>query len=98
MNRDNMSMTPRVLLSLSVAAFAFGTGGIFWSIGLPLGAIPFGLFLISKLLENEALLFDSEQRVRVAMAEVGRQDKALFRTQDQPVRKVQLREISAHAS
>ena len=65
---------------------------------MPLGAILFGLFLISKLLENETLLFDSEQRVRVAVAEVGRPDKGLARAQDQPGRKVQLREISAHAS
>ena len=92
-----MSMTSRILLALSIIAFAFGFSGVFWSIGLPIGAILFGLFLISKLLETETLLFDAEQRVRHAMANAGRQDSPVAAEQTHRLREVQLAEIPSNA-
>jgi hypothetical protein len=67
--RKLMARMLRTLLALSVAGFSFGLSGVLWGIGLPLGAIFFGLFLIFKVMDKESTLFDSEQRVRLAMAQ-----------------------------
>jgi uncharacterized membrane protein len=64
-----MTLKTKLLLGLSLAAFVLGATGLFWSIGLPVGAILFGLFLISKLLEKEAVLFDREQQARAETVE-----------------------------
>ena len=59
----------KILLGISLAAFAVGFTDILWGLGRPIGAVFFGLFLISKLLEKETALFDEEQHLRVAQAE-----------------------------
>ena len=73
-----MCKTTKILLTLAVAGLvsglAFVTGlvkveGAAWLyVALPAGAICFGLFLISKLLEKESALFDEEQRLLLAAA------------------------------
>lgn len=62
-----MTTLTKTLLAVSLTAFALGCTGFF--LGLPLGAVFFGLFMISKLLEKEAALFDQEQRVQLAQAD-----------------------------
>ena len=63
-----MTKTTKTLLAVSLAAFAIGCTDVLGGVGRPLGAVFFGLFMISKLLEKEAALFDEEQRSRVAWA------------------------------
>jgi hypothetical protein len=63
-----MTRTTKILLACSLAAFALGFTDILWSMGRPVGAILFGLFLISKVLEKETALYDQEQRLRLAEA------------------------------
>ena len=65
-----MTKTTKILLAISLTGFVFGATGILWGFGMPVGAIFFGLFLISKLLEKEAALFDEEHKLRIAAAEV----------------------------
>jgi hypothetical protein len=54
------------------AGLAFVTGivnvqnAVALYVALPAGAIVFGLFMIFKVLEKEALLYDEEQRTRQA--------------------------------
>lgn len=69
-----MTKTTRSLLVISILCLAVGlafvTGiinvqnaaGLY--VALPLGAIFFGLFLISKIFEKEAALYDEEQQAR----------------------------------
>jgi hypothetical protein len=65
-----MTKNTKVLLAISLTAFVFGSTGILWGFGMPVGAIFFGLFMISKLLEKEAALFDEEHGLRMAAAEM----------------------------
>jgi len=64
-----MTKTTKVLLAISLSAFALGFTNILWGFGRPVGAICFGLFMIFKLLEKETALFDEEQRRNLALAE-----------------------------
>ncbi len=64
-----MTKTTKILLAISLTAFAVGFTNILWGVGTPLGAVFLGLFLISKLLEKETTLFDEEQRLRITLAE-----------------------------
>lgn len=74
-----MSKTTKTLLTLSlvglVSGLIFVTGivnvenAVAWYITLPMGAIFFGLFLISKLLEKEVALHDAEQALMLASAQ-----------------------------
>lgn len=54
-------------LSLSLVEFAIGISNaranVFFYLGLPLGAILFGLFLIFQLMEKESALYDEQRRV-----------------------------------
>jgi len=59
----------KILLGISLAAFVIGFADILWGLGRPIGAVFFGLFLISKLLEKETALFDEEHHLRIALAE-----------------------------
>src|SRR5437773_3102860 len=60
-----MTTTTKTLLAISLGGFALGAfTNVLWGIGTPIGAIFFGLFLISKLLEKEVAKFDEEQRLR----------------------------------
>lgn len=53
-----------VFLTISLVSFAIGfisTGeSIFWYLGLPVGAIFFGLFMIFMILEKETALLDEQ--------------------------------------
>jgi hypothetical protein len=60
-----MNTQTRFLLMVSIGSFVLGASGVMWGIGMPLGAIFFGLFLISKMLEKEIKRFDEEQRTRL---------------------------------
>jgi hypothetical protein len=63
-----MTRATKILLGISLSAFAFGFTNILWGLGRPVGAICFGLFMISKVLEKEMALFDEEQRRNPAPA------------------------------
>jgi hypothetical protein len=64
-----MTKTTKILLTVSLAAFALGCTNVLGGIGTPFGAIFFGLFLIFRILEKEMALFDKEQELRIALAE-----------------------------
>jgi hypothetical protein len=64
-----MTKITKMFLGVSLVGFALGFTGVLWGIGTPVGAIFFGLFLISKLLEKEAALFDEECQQRLVHAE-----------------------------
>jgi len=64
-----MTKTTKILLTISLAAFALGCTNVLWGIGTPVGAIFFGLFLNFRILEKEMALFDKEQELRIALAE-----------------------------
>jgi hypothetical protein len=63
-----MSKASKVLLGISLTGFVFGATGVYYGFGTPVGAIFFGLFLISKVTEKETALFDEEERRRYAGA------------------------------
>jgi hypothetical protein len=63
-----MTTQTRILLAVSVCGFVTGATGAFWGLGMPVGAVFFGLFLISKMLEKEVAGFDEEERLRLRVA------------------------------
>ena len=71
-----MTRLTRFFLALSLTAFAAGLVVCFtninahpsWSGALPAGAISFGLFLISFMLEKEMAGFDTEETRRMQLA------------------------------
>jgi hypothetical protein len=63
-----MTKTTKILLAISLSAFALGFTDILWGLGRPVGAIFFGLFMIFKLLEKEMALYDEEERLRLSQA------------------------------
>ena len=52
---------------------------------LPLGAVFFGLFLISKMLETETAAFDREQQAALAAAEAAAVSRPLLRALEHKV-------------
>jgi hypothetical protein len=56
-----MTTTTKTLLGISLGAFALSFTGVLWGLSLPVGAICFGLFMISKVLEKEVALFDNHE-------------------------------------
>ena len=64
-----MTKTSKILLTISLTAFAVGCTNVLGGVGTPIAAIFFGLFMIFKMLEKEMALFDEEQRLRIALAE-----------------------------
>ena len=64
-----MTIKTKLLLALSLIAFALGFTDLYWGVGKPVGAILLGLFMIFKVLEKEAALFDQEQSQQQARAE-----------------------------
>lgn len=67
---------PKLFLILSAVCFAagavsLGLGNIpaAWTVGVPLGAVFLGLFLIALMLQNEMACFDEEERARLASAQ-----------------------------
>jgi hypothetical protein len=71
-----MTKSTKTLLAISLTSFAIGFTKVLWGFGTPVGAVFFGLFMISKLLEKEVAFFDEEQRASVALAE--RQQAPVF--------------------
>ena len=64
-----MRITTKFLHCIALTGFVVGfTTNVLWGIGLPVGAVFFGLFLIFKLLEKESALFDEEQHLRLELA------------------------------
>jgi hypothetical protein len=63
-----MTKTTKILLAVSLISGAIGFTGILWGFGKPVGAIFFGLFLISKVLEKETGLYDDERRRNAELA------------------------------
>src|SRR5688572_24332450 len=78
-NEAKLTMTkiPKVLLAVSLTAFAVGSVAAFgnpeipvgWTVAMPLGAVGFGLFLVTFLLQQEVARFDDEERARLELAE-----------------------------
>jgi|SRR6185369_15003621 len=72
-----MARIPKILLAVSLTAFAVGivvTLGILniplgWTAAMPLGAVCLGLFLVTFLLRKEVARFDEEERARLALAD-----------------------------
>ncbi len=64
---------PRILLILSLVCFVAGIvegmrpGG--WGLGIPFGAVLFGLFIVVRVMQKESARFDEEQRAREENAE-----------------------------
>lgn len=64
-----MTTKTKLVLGISLAAFALSLTGVLWGIFVPVGAIFLGLFMIFYVLGKQAALFDEEQRLRTALAE-----------------------------
>jgi len=64
-----MTKSTKILLVIVLTGFALGCTGLFWCFGTPVGAIFFGLFLNSRLLEKEVAFFDKEEQERLDRAE-----------------------------
>ncbi len=62
--------TKNIFLTLSLVAFVVGFSdpgeSALWSVGLPVGAILFCLFMIFNLLEKETALLDDQNREAAA--------------------------------
>jgi hypothetical protein len=64
-----MRITTKFLLFISLTGWAVGfSTNVLWGMGLPVGAVFLGLFLIFKLLEKESALFDEEHHLRMELA------------------------------
>ena len=72
-----MTRIPKALLAVSLTAFAVGSVVTFgspdipvgWTVAMPVGAIFFGLFLLTFMLQKEVASFDEEERARLELAE-----------------------------
>ena len=72
-----MTRIPRVLLAVSLAGLAVGSVAVFgnpeipvgWTAAMPFGAVCFGLFLVTFLLQQEVARFDEEEHARLELAE-----------------------------
>jgi hypothetical protein len=64
-----MTKLTKTLLAISLTGFVTGFTGLLWGIGTPIGAIFFGLGLISRILEKEVALYDHEQALQLASAQ-----------------------------
>ena len=72
-----MTRIPKVLLAVSLTAFAVGSVVTYgnpeipvgWTVAMPLGAVCFGLFLVTFMLQREVARHDEEERARLALAE-----------------------------
>jgi hypothetical protein len=65
-----MTTLTKTLLGLAIVCLAIGfTTNLLWGFGKPAGAIFFGLFMISKMLEKEIAKFDCEEIRRLSRAD-----------------------------
>jgi hypothetical protein len=75
----NMTILSKTLLTVLVAAFVAGSiidfGGFnlnpAWTVALPFGAVFFGLFLISFMLEKEVAKFDEDEAKELHLIQDG---------------------------
>jgi hypothetical protein len=75
--RITMTRIPKVLLAVSLTAFAVGSvvtlGNpeipVGWTVAMPVGAVCFGLFLVTFLLQQEVARFDEQESARLEVAE-----------------------------
>jgi hypothetical protein len=75
--RVTMTRIPKVLLAVSLTAFAVGSVVVFgspeiplgWAVAMPLGAVGLGLFLVTFLLQQEVARYDEEERARLERAD-----------------------------
>ncbi len=66
-----------MFLAVALTAFAVGSVVAFgnpemplgWTVAMPLGAVGFGLFLVTFLLQREVARFDAEERARLELAD-----------------------------
>jgi hypothetical protein len=71
-----MNRIPKLLLAVSLAAFAGGAVVTFgnaevppgWTVAMPVGAVFLGLFLVALTLQKEVARFDEEERARLKLA------------------------------
>ena len=71
-----MRKVPKAFLAVSLTAFAIGIVATFgnpeipvgWTVAMPLGAVGFGLFLVTFLLQQEVARFDEGERARLEVA------------------------------
>ena len=71
-----MTKLPKAFLAVSLTAFAVGSVVTFgspeipvgWTVGMPVGAIFFGLFLVTFMLQKEVARFDEEELRRLELA------------------------------
>jgi len=64
-----MTTKTKIVLGVSLTAFALSLTGALWGIFMPVGAIFLGLFMNFFMLGKEAAMFDEEQRLRFSLAE-----------------------------
>jgi len=72
-----MTKLPKAFLAVSLTAFAVGSvvtlGSpeipVGWTVAMPVGAIFFGLFLVTFMLQKEVAEFDEGERARLKLAE-----------------------------
>jgi len=72
-----MTRIPKAILAISLTAFAIGGVVTFgspeipvgWTVAMPVGAIFFGFFLVTFMLQKEVTRFDEEERARLKLAE-----------------------------
>jgi len=70
-----MTTLSKTLLAASITGFVTGSvidfGGLnlnpAWTVSLPVGAVTFGLFLISFMLEKEMAKFDEEEAMKLQL-------------------------------
>jgi hypothetical protein len=89
-----MTKTTKVLLLLALAGLVSGllfvsgslnSGGLVaLHVLLPMGAIFFGLFLLSKMLEKETAQYDEEQRANMEAASHGQEPTQSTRVESSP--------------
>ena len=70
-NTQSFAMTKmtKIFLAISLISFPVGFLDVFWGMGKPVGAIFFGLFMISRILEKDSALYDEEQELRLGLAQ-----------------------------
>ena len=70
-----MKKLKKILLTLSLIELAVGLSNArpnaFFYLGLPIGAILFGLFLIVTVLEKESAIYDEQQRAAGRRPDLG---------------------------
>jgi hypothetical protein len=88
-----MTKLPKILLTVSLSSFAVGFFGVcggpniplFLSVGMPVGAIFLGLFIVTLAFDKEMTRFDLEERLRLESARIASKPVAATSRQKGPV-------------